>query len=29
VPVTLSFLLLAVETHGKAIEIDVQNERRF
>jgi putative MFS transporter len=29
VPVTLSFVLLAVQTHGKAIEIDVQNKRRF
>ena len=28
-PVALSFLLLAVETHGRAIEIDVQNKRRF
>ena len=26
VPVALSFLLLGVETHGKAIEIDVQNK---
>jgi putative MFS transporter len=28
VPVALSFLLLGVETHGKALEIDVQNKPR-
>jgi hypothetical protein len=26
VPVAQSFLLISVETHGKAIEIDVQNK---